>query len=98
MLLDKTTIHYWYKKPDELIQHQLHKIITEEHLHGLKRVDFTTGGDHGGGKFRVTLKMLLRFHDKKSISHLFQITSVSHSKDDIFLSLGLMYLIQLVKA
>ncbi len=82
-LADKTIINYWYKVPDELIKHQLGKIIKPDQLLNLKRVDFTVGGDHGGGKFRVTLKLLLRYHDKKSYSRLFQIASVSHSKDDI---------------
>jgi hypothetical protein len=30
----------------------------------------------------MTLKILLRYHDKPAISRLFQIASVSHSKDD----------------
>jgi hypothetical protein len=38
ILPDKTTIHYWYKKPDELIKHQLERIISAEQLDGLKRV------------------------------------------------------------
>ena len=83
VLEDKTVIHYWYKRPDQLIQHQLGRIVTQDQLQGLKRVDFTVGGDHGGSKFRVTLKLLLRFHEKKSISRLFQIASVSHSKDEL---------------
>jgi hypothetical protein len=82
ILPDKTTVHYWYKRPDELMK-QLERIISAEQIDGLKRVDFTLGGDHGGGKFRVTLKLLLRFHSKKTFSRLFQIASVSHSKDDI---------------
>jgi hypothetical protein len=82
-LPDKTIIHYWYKKPDELIEHQLERLISAEQLDGLKRVDFTIGRDHGGGKFCVTLKLLLRFSSKQTFSRLFQIASVSHSKDDI---------------
>jgi hypothetical protein len=96
MLLDKTTIHYWYKKPDELILHQLHKIITEEQLHGLKRVDFTIGGDHGGGKFHVTLKMLLQFHEK-NLSHIFSKSPVFLIPKMTFPSLDLLAFIQLVK-
>jgi hypothetical protein len=67
-LADKTNIHYWYKVPDELIKHQLGKIISPNQLLNLKRSDFTIGGDHGGGEFHVTLKLLLRYHDKKSYS------------------------------
>jgi hypothetical protein len=40
------------------------------------------GGDHGGEKFRMMFNILLRFSSKKSISRLYQIASVEHSKDD----------------
>jgi hypothetical protein len=49
---------YWYKPPDELIQHLLKAIVLTDQLLGLKRVDFTISGDHGGGKFCMTLKIL----------------------------------------
>ena len=83
VLEDKSTVHYWYKQPDLLIKHQLGRIISPDQLDGLKRLDLTVGGDHGGGKFHVTLKLLLRFHSKKTISRLFQIASISHSKDEL---------------
>jgi hypothetical protein len=38
------------------------------------------GGDHGGGKFRMTFKILLKFSSKASISSLYQNASVEHSK------------------
>jgi len=83
VLEDKTTIPFWYKSLDQLIQHQLKNIVTAEQLVGLKRVDLTIGGDRGGGKFRMALKVLLRFSDKPTISKVFQIASVSPSKDDL---------------
>jgi hypothetical protein len=46
-------------------------------------VDLTIGGDHGGGKFCMAFKVLMIFSDKPTISKLFQIVSVSHSKDDL---------------
>jgi len=82
-LEDKTIIHYWYKDPANLIKHQLGKITTPGQLKNLKHVDMTIGGNHGGGKFRVTLKLLLRYDDIKTYSRPFQIASISHSKDDI---------------
>ena len=82
ILDDKNIITYRYKLPDELVQHQLKTIVQAEQLRGLKRVDFSIGGDHGGGKFRMTLKVLFRFENSNTISKLFQIASVSHSKDD----------------
>jgi hypothetical protein len=45
-------------------------------------LDIAVGGDHGGGKFRMSLKLNFRFSDT-TISHLFQIASVSYSKDDM---------------
>jgi hypothetical protein len=51
ILEDKTCISFWYNSPDELIQHQLKNMVMAEQLEGLQRVDFTIGGDHGGGKF-----------------------------------------------
>ncbi len=82
ILDDKTIITYRYKLPDELVQHQLKMIVQAEQLRGLKRVDFSIVGDHGGGKFCMTLKVLFRFENSNTISKLFQIVSVSYSKDE----------------
>ena len=81
-LADKTVIDFWFKEPDKLIENQINVMITESQLEGLKRVDLCVGGDHGGGKFRMSLKVLFRFEAKETISHLYQIASVSHSADD----------------
>ncbi len=72
VLEDKTVIRYWYKLPNELIKYQINEILSEDSLLGLERVNFTVGGDHGGGKCRVTFKVLLVFSCKKSISRLYQ--------------------------
>jgi hypothetical protein len=65
-----------------LIKDQINEIASAENLVGLERAVFTVGGDHGGGKFRMTFKILLVFSSKKSISRLYQIASVEHSKDE----------------
>jgi hypothetical protein len=50
----------------------------------LESVDIATGGDHGGGRFRMLLKLLLRFGENKAtVKKLFEIANVEHSKDDI---------------
>ncbi len=49
----------------------------------MKSVDLAVGGDSGGGFFWMMLKVLFRFNDNKTISHIFQIASMSYSKDDI---------------
>jgi hypothetical protein len=82
VLTDKTIIDFWYKEPDKMLQHQIDKIIDRDQLEGLTRIDITVGGDHGGGKFRMTMKILFRLQRNQTISRLFQIASVSHSKDD----------------
>jgi hypothetical protein len=53
VLEDKTFIAFWYKSPDQLIQHQLKNTVMAEQLEGLQRVDFTIGGDYGDGKFCI---------------------------------------------
>jgi hypothetical protein len=82
-LSDKSMVEYWYKLPHELIKHQVNIMVKcLSDLDGLIRVDICVGGDHGGGKFRMSLKVLFRFHGKESISRLYQIASVSHPKDE----------------
>ena len=45
VLEDKTIVPYWWKRPDQLIQHQINYIF------GISSVDIVTGGDQGGGRF-----------------------------------------------
>jgi hypothetical protein len=81
-LPDKTIIDFWYKEPDKMLQHQINNIIKKQQLSQLTHIDLSVGGDHGGGKFRMTLKVLFRFKEQATVSRLFQIASVSHSKDE----------------
>lgn len=74
-------VRFWYKNPDKLIRHQIKEIISAQDLTEVQSVHFTVGGDHGGGKFRMTLKVLFCFSSKVTISRLFQIASVEYSKD-----------------
>ncbi len=59
------------------------QIVNPGDLHGLQKVDICTGGDHGGGRFRMLLKILFCFVNKPTITRLFEITNVLHSQDDI---------------
>jgi hypothetical protein len=52
-------------------------------LEGLQSVDIVNGSDHGGGRFRMLLKVLFRFEANHSIKKLFEIANVQHSKDEI---------------
>jgi hypothetical protein len=83
LLEDKTIVSYWWKHPDELLQHQINYAFKPEDLQGLTSVDIVTGGDHGGGRFRMLLKLMLRFEEKPTMKRLFEIANVQHSKDDI---------------
>ena len=82
VLEDKTVIQFWYKSPDLLLQSQLSKMIDVSKLRDVRQVDLIVGGDHGGGKFRMTLKVNFCLADKSTVSVLTQIASVSFLKDD----------------
>jgi len=75
-------IPFWYKEPDKMLQHQVSYVLVEDDLVDVKRVDFTVGGDHGGGKMRFVLKMLLRYNSKKESKNvLFQIVEIDSNMD-----------------
>jgi hypothetical protein len=42
ILPDKTIVSYWWKRPDELLQHQINYILKPEDLQGLESVDIAT--------------------------------------------------------
>jgi hypothetical protein len=84
VLPDKTVVTYWWKQPDLLLKHQLNDMVNLADLELLSHVDICTGGDHGAGRFRMLLKVLFRFTNRKStIARRFEIANVSHSNDDI---------------
>ncbi len=83
VLEDKAIIPYWYKRPDHSIQNQLKDMIDITKLKDLIQLDIAIGGDHGGGKFHVTMKVNFCLPEKKTVSYLTQLASVSFSKDDI---------------
>ncbi len=80
VLEDKTIIPYWYKQPDLYLQKQLKSMIDLSLLPNLIKVDIIVGGDHGSGKFRMSMKVNFRLAEKKTHSYLTQIASVSFSK------------------
>ncbi len=82
VLEDKTIIPFWYKQPDQLLQSQLTKMIGVSKLKDLMQVDITVSGDHGGGKFRIMLKVNFCLQDKTTTSFLAQIARISFSIDD----------------
>jgi len=58
VLEDKTVIDYWFNEPDVMLKNQIKNIIRRDKLQCVTSVDVTVGGDHGGRKFRMTLKIL----------------------------------------
>ena len=81
VLEDKTIIPFWFKRSDQLLQSQLPKLIDISKLKDLMHIDIIVGGDHGGGKFRMMLKVNFHLQDKSTVSFLTQIASVSFSKE-----------------
>ena len=51
ILPDKTIIDNWYKEPPKMLQQQINHIIKRDQVLGLRHVNISVGGDHGGGKF-----------------------------------------------
>jgi hypothetical protein len=60
VLEDKTIVPYWYKRPDQYFQEHLTDMIDSSLIRDLVRVDIIIGGDHGGRKFRMTMKVNFR--------------------------------------
>jgi hypothetical protein len=44
-----------------LLKHQIDKIVNATDLEGIISVDIATGCDHGGGRFRMLMKIVLHF-------------------------------------
>ena len=60
-------IYYWYRDVDESICHILQtKYNSRQELElDFNRIDIIIGGDHGQGKFRMMMKLILRGDDMK---------------------------------
>jgi hypothetical protein len=82
-LPDKTIVDFWYKSPDLLLKHQINELISATDVDGIERVDIATGGNHGGGRFWMALKLLIQFAGKPTISIMFEIANALHSSNDI---------------
>ena len=52
-LKDKTKVQYWYKPPKEMLLHVVPHVLSKDDFIGIKSVDYTVGGDHGKGCFRM---------------------------------------------
>ncbi len=85
----KKTIHYWTKPIAELLEVsvstyiQENKMATEEGaLRSLKSMDVVLGGDHGQGKFRSVIKIILRDgNDKQVTSMVMKVGHIDCTKD-----------------
>jgi hypothetical protein len=67
VLEDKTMTPYRYKHPDQYLQERLTDMIDSSLIRDLVRVDIVIGGDHGGGKFRMTMKVNFRLPNKETL-------------------------------
>jgi hypothetical protein len=79
---DGKNIFYWWKPPDELLQHEINSLLTsQEMLDQLEMVQFSTGGDHGKGRFRHLLTVALRLRGGASIVERYCIGEIDSAKD-----------------
>jgi hypothetical protein len=75
-------IFYWWKPPDDMLLHEINNMINANNIHKLASVDFSTGGDHGKGRFRQMLTVALRFKDgEPDIIERFIIGEIDSAKD-----------------
>ncbi len=66
VLQDKTIIDFWFKEPDVMLKHQINNVIKQDQIQHVSCFDLLVGGDHSGRKFRMTLKILFRFHESST--------------------------------
>jgi hypothetical protein len=60
----------------------MNHLFDKEDLDDFKMVNCTVRGDHGGGKMRVILKIILRYHSSiESRSKMFQIATIDCPMD-----------------
>jgi hypothetical protein len=78
---DGQHIFYWWKPPDDMLGHEINSVLNEGNVNKLVSVDFSTGGDHGKGRFRHILTMALRFGDEASIVRRYVIGEIDSAKD-----------------
>jgi hypothetical protein len=75
-------IFYWWKPPDDMLGHEINSVLNEGNVNKLVSVDFSTGGDHGKGRYRHILTMALRFDgDEPSIVRRYVIGEIDSAKD-----------------
>ena len=75
-------VFYWWKPPDDMLNHEINNLLNDDNVDKLVRVDFSTGGDHGKGRFRQLLTLVLRFEDKAdTITRRYVIGEIDSGKD-----------------
>ncbi len=63
MTAEKEKVNYCHKPVDELLEHEIPGLLDADFAKQLTSVDMVVGGDHGKGKFRMVLMVLLRTND-----------------------------------
>ena len=69
-ILDKQKIHYWTKSLPTLLETSLKNRLGIESIDmdSFTSIDLVIGGDHGQGKFRCVMKVILRGTDGKNVN------------------------------
>jgi hypothetical protein len=60
---NKTKVWFWWKKPTEVLTKEICSLVKLEEVDDVSSIDMSVGGDHGGGRFRVALILVIRFKD-----------------------------------
>jgi hypothetical protein len=56
-----------------MLEHQINNELTRDQLQSLTRANLSVGGDHGGVKFQMTLKILFQFQERAIILGFFKV-------------------------
>ena len=76
------SVFFWWKPPDRLLENEINDLLDKADCEKLTQVDFSTGGDHGKGRFRQLLTMVFRFGPgAKPAIHRFIVGEIDSGKD-----------------
>ena len=79
----KESIEYWYKIVDELLDHDIKDVLDETTAQNMASVDMSFGGDHGKGRFRLVIKLIIRLDGNPPIKKRFVLGEIDCKNDSV---------------
>ena len=76
-------IEYWYKPVDELLKHNINDVIDEKTALKMTGVDMIVEGDHGKGRFRLVLMLIIRLSNIPPVKTRFVLGEIDCRKDSV---------------